>query len=1011
MKKRDFIFALNCILSVLSVAFAAQIAVIVADPQFSGHINQIAPVFGVAFGIVWLGGMRYLPAVFIGALLPALFAEENLLMILSVPIATVTASALSLRILESLHVRFNMERIRDALLILFMGIILSTCFGAVVESVFQCRSTGGIHWNDFKALFLTNWLAAAVGSIIITPFILTWADRSGFKLVGRQFIEVGLWLIVLSAFGLVTFQNWAPTDVLFYPMELAIFPIMAWSAIRFGLRGASAGVFVLALLAVWSLIPIFSAESTSISQSPTNVWIFVGIVSITSICLAAVMTELRHREAQISENERRLSAFTGALPDIAFVFSREGMIVDVFSANFAVMSTHRITNTERVIGKPLAAVFDANACRDFLATISESLDSNSVETLEYCLESVDVGEHWFEARVSPMSTGEQQADCVVWVAYNISTRKAAEAAIKQRDVVLNATARANHALLTTVDFDNAIDLAMREVGIAMNIERSFVFEITGGSSESYHTFNPRFEWLKNDSYQSILEHRSLQDAPFEDFFPGWYEELMQGGIIQTIGATDGHLDSKVFQELESESLLVIPMWIGGRLYGFFAMDYCSEQHQWNECEIDAARVLASSIGGLILMQEREEELRIARDQSDSASVAKGEFLAMMSHEIRTPMNAIIGYTDLMFQTNLDDVQSEQASIIKRSGKALMNLINNILDYSKIETHKMLLESIEFDLEQIMCEALEYVLPDAKEKKLQIDYELGDGVSEIYMGDPHRIRQILMNLTSNAVKFTNEGCVLMSVSLDQAKSIDGIDMLHFEVQDSGCGIAKDKFDQLFKAFTQVDSSTTRKFGGTGLGLVICKRLVERMNGEIWVESAVNAGSCFQFTIPLPRLKQLNVNYPASVVRKEMGSEYAEQIQADFAHEHPLRLLICEDDEDNRWVIKSLLELLGYEPQVAQDGVQAIELMNREVFDVILMDVRLPGQSGIEFTQAIRSGKFKQQDAQQYIIAVTAFAMNEDRTKCLAAGMNDYLSKPVEVAKLKDALIRAHRALIS
>ena len=606
--------------------------------------------------------------------------------------------------------------------------------------------------------------------------------------------------------------------------------------------------------------------------------------------------------------------------------------------------------------------------------------------------------------------GEQQADCVVWVAYNISSRKAAEAAIKQRDVVLNATARANHALLTTVDFDNAIELAMCEVGTALNVDRSFVFEITGRASEAFHIFNPRFEWLKNDSYQSVLGHRSLQDAPFEDFFPGWYEQLMQGEIIQVLGSSDSQLDSKVFRELESESLLVIPMWIGGRLYGFFAMDYCSQQHQWDESEMNAARVLASSIGGLILMQEREEELRVARDQSELASVAKGEFLAMMSHEIRTPMNAIIGYTDLMFQTDLDEVQTEQASIIKRSGKALLNLINNILDYSKIETRKMELESIEFDLEQIMCEALEYALPDAKLKKLQIDYEVGAGISEIYIGDPHRIRQILMNLTSNAVKFTNEGSVLMSVSLNQSKSVGGTDMLHFEVQDSGCGIAKDKFDQLFKAFTQVDSSTTRKFGGTGLGLVICKRLVERMQGEIWVESAVNAGSCFQFTIPLPRPKQLTTNCAPSV-RKEMDSGYIDQIKADFAEAHPLRLLICEDDDDNRWVIKSLLELLGYHPQVVHDGAQAIELMQSGVFDVILMDVRLPGQSGLEITQAIRSGEFVDQDPQQYIIAVTAFAMNEDRAKCLAAGMNDYLSKPVEVARLKDALIRAHRTLIS
>jgi signal transduction histidine kinase/CheY-like chemotaxis protein/integral membrane sensor domain MASE1 len=1011
MKRRDFIFGINCILSVLSVAFAAQIAVIVADPRFGDHINQIAPVFGVAFGIVWVGGLRYLPAVFIGALLPALFAEKSLLMILSVPFATATASALSLRLLQNWRVRMNMERIRDTLVILFCGIILCTCFGSVIESVFQCRSAGGIRWEDFKALFLTNWLAAAVGSIIITPFILAWADRSGFKLGARQFVEVGGWLLILTGFGLATFQNWAPTDTLFYPMELAIFPIMAWSAIRFGLRGASAGVLVLALLAVWSLIPVFSSEPHAITQSPANVWMFVGIVSITSICLAAAMTELRLREAQVSENESRLRAFADALPDIAFVLSREGIILDVFSANATVESNHRITNPKRVIGKPLNAIFDESICQSFLEAIAAALDSNAVKTLEYSLESVDVGKHWFDARVSPMSSDEGNSDRVVWVAYNISSRKCTESALKQRDGVLNATARANHALLTTVDFDNAIELAMREIGNALNVERSFIFEVTESQGESFHTCSPRFEWLRNDSCQSILNHISLRDAPFEDFFPGWHEQLMAGSIIHLEGASQNHLKPSVFHDIESQSLLVIPMWIEGKLYGFFAVDYCSQKHAWSESDINAVRVLASSISGLILMRERETQLRIARDQANSASMAKGDFLAMMSHEIRTPMNAIIGYTDLMLQTDLDEVQTEQAAIIKRSGKALLNLINNILDYSKIESRTLELESAEFDLEQIVCEALECVQPDANEKGLKLDYEIDPELGENYIGDAHRLRQILMNLANNAVKFTSKGSVHMSVSFDADKSTGAADALHFEVQDSGCGIPQDKFDRLFKAFTQVDSSTTRQFGGTGLGLVICQRLVERMNGKIWVESATEVGSSFQFIIPLPRPEQLSASRAPFVTRDNAGDSEVDQLQEDFAQSHPLRLLVCEDDDDNRWVIQELLEILGYQPHVAHDGDQAIELMQSGHYDVVLMDVRLPGQSGVELTKGIRSGAFEGHDTQQYIIAVTAFAMNEDRERCLAAGMNDYLSKPLEIARLKDALIKAHVTLVA
>ena len=237
-----------------------------------------------------------------------------------------------------------------------------------------------------------------------------------------------------------------------------------------------------------------------------------------------------------------------------------------------------------------------------------------------------------------------------------------------------------------------------------------------------------------------------------------------------------------------------------------------------------------------------------------------------------------------------------------------------------------------------------------------------------------------------------------------------DLLHFKVQDAGCGIPRDKFDHLFKAFTQVDPSTTRQFGGTGLGLVICSRLIQRMGGRVWVESAVGVGSCFQFVLPLLSAEQISEGQSPCLTHTEETEADRSLLENDFARQHPLRLLVCEDDEDNRWVMRELLEILGYQPDVAQDGDEAVEIMQRGIYDVILMDVRLPGRSGIELTKSIRAGAYADHDPEQYIIAVTAFAMTEDREKCLASGMNDYLSKPLEVSCLKDALIRAHEVLI-
>ena len=1006
----DFRYVINSVLSILSVAIAEQIAVILADLQFGSSSQQIAPVYGVAFGIVWLGGLRYLPAVFIGALLPAVLAEQHLLMMLSVPCAVVTASAFGLGLLNGLRVKMNMERIRDTLYILFLGIILSTSLGSVVASVFQCGGANGIPWPDFCALFLAHWLAAAVGSVIITPFILVWADRTGYRLGARQFFEVAAWVMIIVSFAYVTFENWAPVDTLYYPMELAIFPIMAWAAIRFGLRGASAGVLLLALVAMLSFLPVFSSDTRISPQSLTSVWMFVGIISVTSICLAAAMTELKRREAQVSENESRLRAFADGLPDIAFVLSREGIVCDVFAPNSLVQENHRIINWQAAIGEPLSALFDPNIYQSFMETISVALDSRVVQTLEYSLESMDTKQHWFEARVSSMLLDDGSADRVVWVAYDITLRKDAESALLQRDAVERATARANHALLTKIDFERAVTIAMQEIGSALKVDRAYIFEILGSPEESFHTCNPRFEWLKDEFCKSMFEQTSLKDAPFEDFFPSWYEKLLDGQLIHLEGETQNSHKPSVFCESANQSLLVIPMWVEGQLYGFFAVDYCNELQLWGESEINAVRVLTSSISGLILMQKREIELRIAHDSANAANAAKGEFLAIMSHEIRTPMNAIIGYTDLMLQTELDELQSDHATIIKRSGRALLNLINNILDYSKIESRTLELESVEFNLENIICDAVEFMLPDAKEKGINLNFEINPVLCETYIGDAHRLRQVLMNLVNNAVKFTSQGSVTLSVSLSNNESDSVSDLLHFKVQDTGCGIPRDKFDRLFKAFTQVDPSTTRQFGGTGLGLVICSSLIQRMGGTVWVESTVGVGSCFQFVLPLVSAEKISEGQPPSLTNAGETEADRSLLENDFARQHPLRLLVCEDDEDNRWVIRELLEILGYQPDVAQDGDQANEIMQRAIYDVVLMDVRLPGRSGIELTKSIRAGAYANHDPEQYIIAVTAFAMTEDREKCLASGMNDYLSKPLEVSCLKDALVRAHEVLI-
>lgn len=962
--------------------------------------------YGVALGIVLVWGWAYLPVVFLGALAPAVLSGGDVFSLLSHPLGLVAGIATAGSLLSVLRVKADLGRLREAALVFVCGAFLAPVFGGFVEVLCLWAGSGGIEWGDFAGRWSDAWVAGAIGAVVGGPFILAWFGPSPEAMNKRQTLEVVVWFAVLFTFAHITFQNWPPLEILVYPMELAIFPIMAWAALRFGLRGASGGILALALLAAWELHPVAGPEMPMRSPERLNLWMFIGIVSGTSMGLAVVMAEYRRREKRIAENERRLRAFTGALPDIAFVLSTEGRIEDIFAANRMIETNHRIAGADRARNKFLGDVFGRETADRFMETIRSAVRFREVRTLEYSLRSVDGSVHWFEARAVGMDPEAGESGRVVWVAYDITSRKMSEAAVEQRDAILRGTARGNNQLLTTPGFAKAVERALGEVGGALGVDRATVMEVSESGEDGFHRVGGRFEWCRDSDTHGLLKNAAFREAPLEEFFPDLYHWFQTQGTVRIGENGDcGESGRAILHTLGARAALIEPMWLHGKLYGFLVLDFCRVSHCWNESEVGAARLLASGISGLVLIREREEELRRAKEIADSANSAKGEFLSMMSHEIRTPMNAIIGYTDLLGQTNLDETQKEHAAVIKRSGRALLNLINNILDYSKIESRNLELEHKVFDLEQIICESLENVLPLAREKHLHLDYEIDPGVEETYLGDPHRIRQILMNLVNNAVKFTKEGEVIVRVEISPGAENGPQDRLHFHVVDTGSGLDPAECERLFEPFTQLDASTTRGFGGSGLGLAITKRLVDRMGGVIWIESTPGEGSDFQLILPLPK--------PSDRERVESnGTEVEEErIDSSFAVAHPLRILVCEDDENNQWVLRELLEQFGYSPVIAVDGTEAMARLENRRYDVLLLDVRLPDLSGIQLVRMIRNGDLAETPSYQYVIAITAFAMWEDRERCMAAGMNDYLSKPVDVGTLKTALGRAHATVLA